>query len=69
MRHLLKPNRLNNSWSSVQLSKSDESLVERLLDIINMNPNYLIIHTEDSLEVLAEVRDMDMLVVQSLEPF
>ncbi len=36
-------------------------LLEQLLDTIVMNRNYSIERTAECLEVLAEVRDMDML--------
>ncbi len=41
-----------------------EKQLERLLDIINMSQNSLTLRIEDSLEVLDEVRDMDILAGQ-----
>ncbi len=42
-----------------------ELVLERLLDTIVMNQKYSTLRTEVSLEVLEEVRDMDMLPAQS----
>ncbi len=54
---------MRDRWfSTYKLSEeSSEWLVERLLDIINMNQDSLTVRTQDSLEALEEVRAMDTL--------
>lgn len=58
---------MSRHWSSTyKLSvEPSELLLERLLDTIVMNQNFSTLRTPDSLEALAEVRDMDTLAVRS----
>ncbi len=60
LRPIRQMTRNMTKWSSVRLSKSDASLLKRILDITSMKPSYFGVPIAVFLAELREVRDMDM---------